>query len=287
MMNTVFSETAPTPGATAIDKIKKFGWNQQTNKSGAVEFIHKSQIKVDTTYQREINISNVRKIAREWDWSLFGIITVGQRSDGSYWVCDGQHRLAAAMNRSDVQMVPCEIFQSSGPAEEAGTFIGRNGTHLMVSRIALFKAMVVIGDPIATAIQTKLNDLLLTIPNHSGGNNPNKISCIAALMKAWEIDPKDAEVSLCLSRKIAIEQGITNDLFRGIFYLQRKLKSIGDTITNHTGKLLSAGHTAIMHSIRNHVMLMGTGSDRAFAAGILAVINKGKHKKIEIDGLTF
>lgn len=286
-MNAVFSETAPTPGAIAVDKIKKFGWNTQTNMSGTIKFLHKSQIKVDTTYQRELCLRNVRQIAREWDWSLFGRLTVGERADGSFFVCDGQHRLAAALNRSDIQQIPCEVFQSSGPAEEARIFLGMNTTHNIVTKIQLFKALVAVGDPVATAVQSTVNELGLTVPKKSGGNQPSRISCVAALMRAWELDPIGAETSLRVAKKVAVDSSITNELFRGIFTLHRKLKAIGDSILNHTEKLISSGHAAIMGSIRNHVMLMGVGGERAFAAGVLAVINKNKRKKIEIDGLTF
>jgi hypothetical protein len=44
----------------------------------------------------------IRQIARHWDWDLCLPLVVSRRADGSLYVIDGQHRLAAARIRGDI-----------------------------------------------------------------------------------------------------------------------------------------------------------------------------------------
>ncbi|NCC47398.1 MAG: hypothetical protein EOM16_10305 [Bacteroidia bacterium] len=287
-MNTVFKEVAPTPNGPDIDKIEKFGWNTETGELiGSYGFVHKRDINVDMTYQRHPKISSVRRISREWNWESLGVLYVGKRIDGRFYIIDGQHRLAAALNRSDVELLPCIIYQSSGPRFEAKMFLEINRKSRRVSPNETFKTNLVIGDPISTAIKRVADDLGIHVKEKSGGSSPRKISCIDTIVSAWKTNPTAAEKCFRLASAIAIDTAITKDLFLGLFTLNKKLEAIEDEVFNYSQRLIQAGHAEIMLSIRKYNTLLNKGGENTYASGILSVINKHRRNKIKVEGLVY
>ena len=113
------------PGST-MTKIERYKW-LSTNAPGDLEYIHKTLLIVDHAYQpyqRPFNPAKARRIAGDLNWAAFGVLLVARRRDGRLYVFDGQHRHAAAMLRSDIQKLPCAIFNLEGSIEdEATTFL--------------------------------------------------------------------------------------------------------------------------------------------------------------------
>ncbi len=68
---------------------------QKQTPSQSFRKIKADDLNVDRGYQRAAGTSYINKIAREFDPALFGIITVAERDDGSYWILNGQHRVEA------------------------------------------------------------------------------------------------------------------------------------------------------------------------------------------------
>ena len=52
------------------------------------------QLKVDMTYQRELNTEMVKRIAENFNWLKVNVIKVSHR-DGAYYIFDGQHTMNA------------------------------------------------------------------------------------------------------------------------------------------------------------------------------------------------
>lgn len=103
-------------------------------------------LNVDPAYQRSIeggqSKSLIRKIAMFWDWALFHPLSVARRADGSLWVIDGQHRLAAARLRRDLYDLPCVVGPSRSLADEAASFVAMNIQRRAMTKLDLFKAAV-------------------------------------------------------------------------------------------------------------------------------------------------
>lgn len=108
--------------------------------------IHVNELQVAEAYQRTIVPAQVKRIARELDADAFGSLTVGERADGSLWVVDGLQRVTAA-KQIGIEMVPCDVFMSSGPEHEARVFRLKNKHRTNVSATALFRAQLTEGDP--------------------------------------------------------------------------------------------------------------------------------------------
>src|SRR4051794_31726791 len=87
------------------DKIRQYGWTAD-NVPGKLIYLPKESLQVDPTYQRPLNDRKRLRIASAFNWAAFGVLICARRPDGTIWVIDGQHRLSAAMSRSDVRDVP-------------------------------------------------------------------------------------------------------------------------------------------------------------------------------------
>jgi hypothetical protein len=117
-----------------------------------IEMLRPSQIQVDHQYQRPLNRDHVNRIIRQFDPMAIGSIDVSKRDDGSYWVVDGQHRLAALieMGRGD-RPIPCVIYTGLSVGEEADLFFMQSRNR-RIHPIDLYKARRFAGDRVVMAI---------------------------------------------------------------------------------------------------------------------------------------
>jgi len=120
-----------------------------------LQFCAPGQLKVDPTYQRELDEGSrvlIGQIARGWDWNLYQPLVVARRQDGQMFVVDGQHRLEAARMRGDIQNLPAVIFHPAHQTEEAAVFVELNGKRRPLTAYAMFNAAIASGDEQAQAL---------------------------------------------------------------------------------------------------------------------------------------
>lgn len=148
-------------------------------------------LNVDPAYQRSIeggqSKSLIRKIAMFWDWALFHPLSVARRADGSLWVIDGQHRLAAARLRRDLYDLPCVVGPSRSLADEAASFVAMNIQRRAMTKLDLFKAAVAGEDSEAGAIMAALAQAGLSVAPHNNFSawKPGMLANIGGLENAW------------------------------------------------------------------------------------------------------
>lgn len=122
-------------------------------------------LRINPAYQRNIHdrgAANVRKIAREFNWSKFGTVIVSEESDrGIYLVIDGQHRTTAAALRG-IRDVPCQIVKID-EAAQASAFAAINGNVTALTPMHIYHAKVAAGDPDARALAAVLKASSVTI----------------------------------------------------------------------------------------------------------------------------
>ena len=64
---------------------------------------------IDTgDYQRDVNMSRVRKYSKEFDWKLFGVPVVSVRN-GKFYAVDGQHRIEL-LKLLGIERVMCQLL---------------------------------------------------------------------------------------------------------------------------------------------------------------------------------
>ena len=85
------------------------------------------QLNVDMSYQNRPRERITNQIAAHFSEALLGILVVGQRPDGSYWICDGETRRQGILRRGEKQrVVRCLLFKTEGPKQEALLFAWLN-----------------------------------------------------------------------------------------------------------------------------------------------------------------
>lgn len=149
-----------------------------------LDWIDKSLIDVDPTYQRGLDENRVLKILDWFSWRSFGALTLAKAPDGRYHAIDGQHRLEAAKRHPAVKLVPCTIIEADGTVSEAETFVTVNANRKNVSPLEMYWAELAADDPEALTIAQVTNRAGVEIMRHPGSNGlykPSQTVAIAAL----------------------------------------------------------------------------------------------------------
>jgi hypothetical protein len=265
-----------------VDKVSRYKWMSK-NEPGDLEYVPKKALRIDHEYQRPLNDRKRIRIASEFNYAAFGVLVCSRRPDGSVWVIDGQHRLAAAMTRGDVDTVPCIIFDLGGSvSEEAKDFLATNKERKPLTGFETFRAMLKSGDPSARAVQEVVE---------STGNKiaDNDIRCVSALYKCMSSDEASFRRVWPLIVTLCAGEPPDNRLVLGMHWAESKLR---DMDGNHCSlldpknmqKILDAGLKAIMRAIGDASAYYNRGGAHVFADGILNVINHKRHKKLVLKG---
>src|SRR5436853_1045819 len=89
----------------------------------AVTNMKPSQLMVDHSVQRPLDGVRVASIAGDFEPESIGVIHVSRRSNGTYHVMDGQHRVAAMrVLGMDETPVPTHLYEGLSKAAEARMF---------------------------------------------------------------------------------------------------------------------------------------------------------------------
>lgn len=115
-----------------------------------------SDLVCDSTIQRPLDERRVERLADALDLALLGVIEVSARTNGTYHVMDGQHRVAALrLAGFHTETVECKVHNGLDLAQEARRFVGLN-TFTSPRPFDRFKVRVKAGDPIAVGIDAIL-----------------------------------------------------------------------------------------------------------------------------------
>ncbi|WP_192242886.1 DUF6551 family protein [Mesorhizobium silamurunense] len=144
-------------------------------------------LRIDPAYQREVlrqGARNIGRIAREFDWSLFGIVVVAEIEGGLYAIVDGQHRTLGAALRG-IEAVPCLIIEAD-LSKQAKAFAAINGAVTKIHGLAIFAAEVAAGLPAAIALRDACDAAEVTIckyPVPANNMKPNETLAIGTLQR--------------------------------------------------------------------------------------------------------
>jgi len=156
-----------------------------------LQYLLPEQLNVDSKYQRSletpVSATLIRNIAEHWNWDLCQPLVVSRRADGKLYVIDGQHRLAAARLRDDIQQLPAVIGHYDSVEDEAASFVHLNQQRNQLTKLDLFKAAVASGDPMAVGIVAAIANAGLTIAPHSNYTawKPGMVSNIGGIEACW------------------------------------------------------------------------------------------------------
>lgn len=121
------------------------------------------------TYQRPLSTAHVRRIVNQFDYKLLGLPVISIRKDGSAFVVDGQHRLAA-LAQLGIKDVQCQILREENSTAEARLFIKVNTVKTRLNGVDKFFASVTANDPYALACQQVFESFGWVIVRHDSSS---------------------------------------------------------------------------------------------------------------------
>ncbi|MFQ3894574.1 DUF6551 family protein [Sphingobium sp. R-7] len=164
-------------------------WPAAKGNPPSVENRHPSELNLDDSYQRSTengaSQALIKKIATGWDWRMCLPLVVSKRDDGSLWVIDGQHRLAAAMLRGDIPFLPCCVGVYGSVADEAAMFVAMNRARKPMNRLDDFHAAIASGDSEAIEIADIIKGAGFTVSRKTGSQSwvPGEVAFTSAIAK--------------------------------------------------------------------------------------------------------
>lgn len=121
--------------------------------AGNFKVIKVADLKIDRSYQRDLDEDRVVAMAAAFQRELLGVPVVTSRGNGEVYVIDGQHRRALAERVGLTDML-CRIVTCKSIQDEARLFLDLNGLVAAVQAYAKFHARITAREPIAIAINT-------------------------------------------------------------------------------------------------------------------------------------
>lgn len=164
-------------------------WPAAKGMPPSIENRNPTELNLDDSYQRSTDNGASRalitKIANNWDWRMCLPLVVSKRDDGSLWVIDGQHRLAAAKLRGDIPFLPCCVAVYGSVADEAAMFVAMNRTRKAMNRLDDFHAAIASGDAEAIEIAGLITDAGFTVSRKTGSQSwvPGEVAFTSAIAK--------------------------------------------------------------------------------------------------------
>ena len=244
--------------------------------TGELEFmvIDLDSVNVDHSYQRPLIARQVKLITSGFSPLAAGVICVGLREDGTYWVVDGQQR-TKAMKQLGMIAVQAVVFLSSGPVQESQVFRLMNKHRTAIKSHALFEAALVEGLPDETAVKRIVEDMGFEV-HVTSSTRPQwgQFSCVANLLSIYRRGGESV-----LRGAIAVVQkawdgepsAMRGDIVSGVATLINTVKGVNQ---DHLADKLS---TVSPLSIIRDVRTVGPASSTTIGKKMLQIYNKGKN----------
>lgn len=139
-------------------------------------------LKIDhDMYQRPLQ-RNFKHILDNWDNDKCDPITVNYRSDGFYYVIDGQHRTEAAKAKGINQLV-CNVFVGLSLKEEADLFAGQYDGTTKLSPIDSYRANIVRGEMIDSLIKSVCDKYGISVAHEKAPRTLGSLTIIRRIVK--------------------------------------------------------------------------------------------------------
>jgi hypothetical protein len=269
-------------------KVDKYGWAEIVKREGTTREVALDRLNVDSRYQRQVILDKARRIAAAWDSGALGYLVVSQRGDGSLWVIDGGHRLAAGKLRSEIKSLPCKVLFGLTVADEAHLFRILNETRIAVCVYDRYRAGLLEGDAAILACEAMLQRLGLRATGNNG-RGPDLVRFVGRLLTDHRRDADSCAAALVIQRAmIGPDQSLHDRVHRGVWHLittgeimPSALEAEGPRVQVAGGLRVLLGAIAARQALTQNYGAV----DRVCAAAVLEVVNKGKHRRLQAKGI--
>ena len=152
--------------------------------------INPSKLLTDPFYQRSIKASHMKNIVRDFDENCVNFPRVSQRTDGSYYVIDGDHTVRAWFTKHGDTPIPCIVYEGLTREQEAQMFLKLNGATFskIVKATERLNTMLNLKDPDMVDMAETAELCGVKLNFMTGGSHRNASTCYApdAMYKVYK-----------------------------------------------------------------------------------------------------
>lgn len=153
---------------------------KMTDKEYKEMYIRSNELEIPRrAYQRQLNTNRVRQIAKEFDERIANEPKVSLRN-GHYYVFDGQHTIAARVEKNGGKplAILCKVYQGLTESDEATLFALQTGCSAKLTAGIRIRALIYAGDPIACQFRKVTEDTGLLL-DYSQQGGTGRLACVA------------------------------------------------------------------------------------------------------------
>jgi hypothetical protein len=260
-------------GSTGLSKVKRYGWGLK-DQPGELMWLQKNELFVDHSYQRNAAQKRVLTIAQKWSWLACGVIVVAKRvNDQRLYVVDGQHRVLAALKRSDVDLLPCLVFNTESAKEEAAGFYDANTGRRLPTMLEKWRAQLMRGDA-TTMFVDALIQQSGRVPGPSSG--PGEVRCLRSMLSAAEADREMLVRMWPLMVEVCQGQSMHERVFEGLMWIETNLPK-GQSLTDRRWRerVTRVGFSGLLDAAQRAATFYARGGAKVWGLGQLEALNKG------------
>lgn len=149
-------------------------------------------LNIDSSYQKPLSNPHVKKITSNFDPIGVGQIHVNRRSDGTLWIFDGQHRVAA-YRELGIKEIECIVYSGLSHEEEVKGYRWYNTT-MKEKPLNAFKVELEQGVPSSVDINSIAESQGLGIDYMQDRSQP--IQAIVSLKSVYKSSGRDALIDV-------------------------------------------------------------------------------------------
>lgn len=227
-------------------------------KASKIETVALDKLLIDHDYQRLLNDKFVQDAVKDYNPMLIGVLEVSKRPDGTYFVLDGQHRVAV-MLASGEAVATCNVHTGLDRQQEAWFFRYYNKKRRTITAFEDWNASVFEGDERTMVIKKTVEARDLRV---AGFSSPQTISAIWTLRQLDKMGRNDDLLGRVLDLAVGSWRGedsaFEGEVLMGVAAVVRKY---GDRLSDRR---------AIQKWEKDWTprRLLGAASDRKYTLGM-------------------
>jgi hypothetical protein len=267
--------------STGYSKVKQYGWGLK-DSPGDLMWISKNELLIDHSYQRHASRDRVMRIAGNWSWLACGVIVVAKReTDQRFYVVEGQHRVAAALKRSDIDRMPCIVFKTESAKQEAAGFYDANTARKLPTTLEKWRAQLMRGDATTIFVDSLIRQAG-RVPNGQAG--PGEVRCLTALLNAANADRERLVQMWPLIVEVCQGQVLHERVFEGLMWLEARLPK-GESLTDRRWRerVTRVGYAELLDAAQRAATFYARGGYKVWGLGQLEALNKGCRIRIVLS----
>ena len=244
------------------------------------KWLRPQSLKIDPLYQRDLSQSRVAKIVQEWDYDLFNEPKVSLRADGSYYIFNGQHTVAAhKIKEGETAAIYCKIYRGLTWEQEKDLFVKQNGISKDPTTVEKLKAEY--ASPHSTVrkmVETCARHGVKVSFDRRVGSVVGGCNAVSALYAAWrslELSQFERMIDLMMQTWLGDYMGLTQGFIKGFSLILQKF----DGRFNDEDMKKCIGLYRPDYFIREARDIPTGSLSTKYATVILSVYNRGRRSR--------